>query len=133
MLRARPRRSNSPRGRLPPLNEFRRRILRIGPPRPDVTFVDVGVHIDKARQRDAVANIDHWKVRDRTRTRRFERCDTARIDQDIAACDPFRVSVDRQFRSEVDRHPRVGDPVAIRERTVTKLRGMYVLRTQLWA
>ena len=86
------------------------RAVRVLRAMPDVALVDVGVHVDEARQHDAVVEVE---ARQAVLHRRADRGDARVVDHDVAGREA--VGVGRELRGvgdEADRHARIGKAIA---------------------
>jgi len=86
------------------------RAVRIVRAMPDVALVDVGVHIDKARQHDAVVEVDAGQP---VLHRRTDRGDARAVDHDAASREAVGIGHKlRRVRDEAHRHARIGETIA---------------------
>ena len=86
------------------------RAVRILRAMPDVALVDMGVHIDEARQHDAVVEID---ARQPVLHRRADRGDARVVDHDAARREAVGVGHElRAICDEAHRHARIDEAIA---------------------
>jgi len=88
------------------------RAVRIGAARPDVPFVDVGVHVDEARQDDPAAQVDRRQIGgDRNGADGAQHCYPHAVYDDVAGGKPVGCGAIGDGGREIDRHARVGDAI----------------------